>query len=570
MNKIIILSVLVSLASGISNSTPLYSPLKATSNNVDGGSLNFSDVSDEEVIEYYDGVEGLKGEYLKEQLTDIIDTDSYTTLSNLWNWMKITDRDWEISPEISESSYTFAGDTSYYFHNLYATYNGDAERATSNLNNISGLTYVDKEHCYPKSYGFKFAPGATTEGNGYLPPAGTDLHHLIASDHNNNNAHNNYPYGNVDTSKSYSVCQDRDSQDVGTDSGLKGYSALEGNSSYTVYEPLDEYKGDVARALLYMATRYNAQTDISSENPQLHLTDSLSLLETQALGEVGGIGFYGELTTMLEWNELDPVDSYEIHRNNLIFNNVQGNRNPYIDHPEWAEIVYDVDYSGYGAINNAPNSSTDAYVIQSITEPAKKSFALGEEFSCDGLEISALDGDGNIVSLSSEDDSLILDLDYDTKVLGTQTVVLSLYGTDYDLYDISVTNEGAVIGTGEGQVTEAEQAQAFSDYVVKLGTDNTDDRDIYETLMVEYNLMDSSSKELFDSSDDYEEGSVLFQTIKSNNMTTSEEYQEYWTFLISNPLYLVGMIALVIIVVGGAIFSKKFAKKRKTYTKKRK
>jgi len=142
MNKILILGLLVSFATGINSSSFSTPALKASSNNIDGGSLNFSDVPQEDIIEYYDGVEGLKGEDLKDTLTEIIDTDYYITYSHLWDWMKITDRDWNISSPISESNYTFDSDTNYYFRNLYATYNGDETRATSNLNNTSGNSYA--------------------------------------------------------------------------------------------------------------------------------------------------------------------------------------------------------------------------------------------------------------------------------------------------------------------------------------------------------------------------------------------------------------------------------------------
>lgn len=560
MNKILTLGLLVSFASGISNAAISYSPLKASDNNIDGGALNFSDVDEEDIISYYDGVEGLKGEELKDELTQIIDTDYYITYSNLWNWMKITDRDWDISNEIKESTYNFNRDSSYYFRNLYATYNGDPDRATSNANNSDG-SYVDREHCYPKSFGFKFEPYATSTGNGYLPPAGTDLHHLITSDHNNNNAHSNYAFGNVDTTRSYTVIEDRDSQDVNTASGLKGYSALEGNSSYTVYEPMDEYKGDVARACLYMATRYNAKTDISSENPQLHLTDDLSLLETQTLGDVGGIGYYGELTTLLEWNEEDPVDYYEIHRNNLIYNNVQANRNPYVDHPEWAEIVYDEDYSGEGAVNSSPAEPEDAYGIDSVVEPEKKEFSLGEEFTCDGLEVYAHDSEGNESVMYSTDESLLININVDTKKLGEQTVTLNLFSSTYDLYDIYVTNEDAVIGEGEGQVTADEQASAFADYVLEIGAGNTESREIYEKLKEEYYLMDDSAIKLFNAETEYQESFELFQTIKSNNMTSQEQFEEYLDYLLDFPLYFAGLIVIVILIILAIVLFPKITKK---------
>ncbi|MDD3099645.1 MAG: endonuclease, partial [Bacilli bacterium] len=48
----------------------------------------------------------------------------------------------------------------------------------------------------------------------------------------------------------------------------------------------------------------------------------------------------GHLSTLLQWHELDPVDEFEMNRNNLIYDNYQHNRNPFIDHPEWAHSIF--------------------------------------------------------------------------------------------------------------------------------------------------------------------------------------------------------------------------------------
>ena len=48
----------------------------------------------------------------------------------------------------------------------------------------------------------------------------------------------------------------------------------------------------------------------------------------------------GILQDLLEWNKLDPVDEFEIHRNNLLYRNFSFNRNPFIDFPEWAEYIW--------------------------------------------------------------------------------------------------------------------------------------------------------------------------------------------------------------------------------------
>jgi len=86
-----------------------------------------------------------------------------------------------------------------------------------------------------------------------------------------------------------------------------------GYGSSGVYEPRDEVKGDIARILFYMTTMY---TD-------LHISSST----------------VGSLEMLIEWHELDPVDAFEINRNNVIYG-YQGNRNPYIDFPDLVDKVF--------------------------------------------------------------------------------------------------------------------------------------------------------------------------------------------------------------------------------------
>ncbi|MDD4532724.1 MAG: endonuclease, partial [Bacilli bacterium] len=199
--------------------------LKAQSNNTGGDKLNLADTSADDVISYYNGVDGLKGDSLKKELNSIISSDIYTISdSKVWDWMKITDRDWSIGSAVDPDSYTFSSDNNYFFYNLYASYNGDASRAVNRGMNSSGNTLVDREHCWPKSLGFKLSSTSS-----FVKPAGTDLHHLMASDHNNNNKHSNYAYGEVDTSKSYDSVDDKDSQGNSEPTGLLGYSKLWNN-----------------------------------------------------------------------------------------------------------------------------------------------------------------------------------------------------------------------------------------------------------------------------------------------------------------------------------------------------
>lgn len=115
-------------------------------------------------------------------------------------------------------------------------------------------------------------------------------------------------------------------------------------------------------------------------------------------------GKAGDLETLLEWNELDPVDEFEIHRNNLIYNNYQLNRNPFIDYPQWARIAYDPSYSGGGASNLLETSSVGNEndplknaILSSISvdsSTVKKNYLKGEKFKAQGLEVTAYYNNG--------------------------------------------------------------------------------------------------------------------------------------------------------------------------------
>ncbi|MBO4541454.1 MAG: endonuclease, partial [Bacilli bacterium] len=102
-------------------------------------------------------------------------------------------------------------------------------------------------------------------------------------------------------------------------------------------------KGDIARACFYMAACYNnfsGKESISQYDPNLimvdYASDSGNAEESSADHPVA----MGILSDMLEWNKIDPVDEFEIHRNNLIYNNYQHNRNPFVDFPQWADYIW--------------------------------------------------------------------------------------------------------------------------------------------------------------------------------------------------------------------------------------
>ncbi|MBQ9344542.1 MAG: SUMF1/EgtB/PvdO family nonheme iron enzyme [Kiritimatiellae bacterium] len=166
-----------------------------------------------------------------------------------------------------------------------------------------GITNFNKEHLWAQSHGI--------DGKS---PAYSDLHHLRASDSAMNAAR-----GNLD----FDDCR-----------GLSGAKEKNGNWYTTsAWEPPDSAKGDVARALFYVDVRYE---------PGSTPVGDLELVEAVGTGTESNV--LGRLSTLLEWNELDPPDEFETRRNELIAGTYQGNRNPFVDHPEWARAVFDPEH----------------------------------------------------------------------------------------------------------------------------------------------------------------------------------------------------------------------------------
>ena len=145
-----------------------------------------------------------------------------------------------------------------------------------------------------------------------------------------------------------------------------GVSKTKGGS-VKVFEPQDSDKGDVARAVFYMVARYNYLSGsdangIENDNPNLELVDNVK--DWVASGYISTetkTGKLGILSDLLEWNKLDPVDDYEIKRNDILYKNFTNNRNPFIDFPEWADFIW-----GEEKETNRANPASDSIHGSSI------------------------------------------------------------------------------------------------------------------------------------------------------------------------------------------------------------
>jgi endonuclease I len=237
---------------------------------------------------YYDPASGLYGAGLQQALHDIIDNHNTLSYDELWSAFQSTDKKtngkvWDIYSDIPGGTppyqFTFGSDQC-------GSYNGEGD-------------CYNREHSWPRSW---FNDQS---------PMDSDLFHLYPTDGYVNNKRSNHPYGKVGSA---SWTSDNGSK-VG-DCSTTGYSG-------TVFEPIDAYKGDLARTYFYMATRYYKE---DNGWPGSGMTSG-SQLKPWAV------------TMLLEWHQADPVSEKEINRNNAAYL-LQQNRNPFIDHPEYAQNIW--------------------------------------------------------------------------------------------------------------------------------------------------------------------------------------------------------------------------------------
>ena len=320
-------------------------------------SIDYSTVSEAEVQTYYSSLEvGLKGDELLDSLQNILKEGQikvdYNTgyiegeSSKAWYGYSLYERDYTLSPVTEEEITSCKFKTSDIWINvLYldspiyieSTFNGGNYKYYPNYPDLTGGPVycpelknagLDREHILPKSFGFN----STKDSDGYKKlTAGCDAHNLHAGDRQGNQqGHNSYPFGEV-----VKVEEEITSSITGEIVGYLG----EGKHGNTVFEPNDKDKGDIARSIFYMCARYHNYENLGNgdETPAITLGNNIDKGVTKDPIETKDNPVaYGELDDLLAWNIEDPVSAFEISRNDLIYHNIQGNRNPFVDYPNWA------------------------------------------------------------------------------------------------------------------------------------------------------------------------------------------------------------------------------------------
>ncbi len=189
-----------------------------------------------------------------------------------------------------------------------------------------GNNNYNREHSWPKSYGFP------DDNSGNYPY--TDMHHLFIANSSYNSSRSNKPF-DICTSG----CTER-TTDLNNNRGGAGQSNFTKSGVWDVWSGR---QGDIARALFYMDVRYEGGSHgiTNRSEPDLILTDDLSLINASSTGNNEATAYMGLLSVLLLWHQNDPVDIYE-HQHNEAVAAAQGNRNPFIDNPGWVRCVFEL------------------------------------------------------------------------------------------------------------------------------------------------------------------------------------------------------------------------------------
>ena len=286
---------------------------------------------------YYNSANGLTGNQLKVALHNIIKGHTTISYAQIWNAFWSTDNKgngvvWDMYSDRP-------GGTPPYIYHLGQDQCGNYK--------VEGDCY-NREHSWPQSW---FNEQTTPR---------TDLHHIFATDGFVNFKRSNHAFGEV-----------RSADWISKNGSKLGPCKTPGFSG-TVFEPIDEYKGDFARALMYMSVRYYG------EDSSWGSSDMTNKSEIKPWA----------MTMLLRWSDQDPVSQKEIDRNNAIYNDYQHNRNPFIDHPEFARMIWDPNWS----VSEDIPLNVPVYLFPNPVERGEAVHLSGNEYKFDAVEICDLCG----------------------------------------------------------------------------------------------------------------------------------------------------------------------------------
>ena len=195
-----------------------------------------------------------------------------------------------------------------------------------------------------------------------------DAHHIVPTDGRVNGFRSNFPFGVVDDSQLVNQSGITNPTTNGSKLGGNLDSGYSAGYTGTVFEPIDEFKGDVARMYFYFVTRYEDQVNNWSAYDMFDGSNNKAIADPF-------------LNILLTWHQMDPVSDREIDRNNAVFN-YQNNRNPFVDNPAYVEAIWSVTPD-----TEAPTAPTNLVV----SNPTDSSIELNWNAATDNIGVASYD-----------------------------------------------------------------------------------------------------------------------------------------------------------------------------------
>lgn len=337
---------------------------------------------------------------------------------------------------------------------------------------LGGNSRYDREHVWPKSVGF---PRDVVANYPY-----TDAHHLFAADslYNSNKSNKHFD-------ECAPTCKELVTESDGTSGGsghIDDSNWTDGSTTTGRWQVWRGRRGDVARAMFYMDLRYEGGTHgvTGAAEPDLRLTDDVSRIVSSDTNQT--TAYMGKLSTLLRWHAQDPVSADERVRNDIVAS-FQGNRNPFVDHPEWVACVYldqcggaagtpwinEIHYDNDGAdvnegvelagpaglalsgwslvLYNGNDGAPYRTVTLSGTIPSQQGGAGTRWFPIAGLE----NGGQDAIALLAPGGQVAQFLGYEGALTGTSGAARGLTTTDLGVFETATTPVGHALqlsGTG--------------------------------------------------------------------------------------------------------------------------
>lgn len=340
---------------------------------------------------YYNSANGLSGAALKTELSSIITNGHMDKgYSGLWTAYKTTDidKDYENDGTILD---------------IYSEKPSGADPYTYTPGSDQCGTYSTEGNCYNREH---IVPQSLFN---QASPMVADIHFIRATDGKVNGMRSNYPFGKVGSASFTSL----NGSKLGT-SASSGYSG-------TVFEPIDEFKGDVARMIFYFVTRYQSKLSTFSSGNMLG-SSTFPGLQTW------------ELNVLLAWHNQDPVSQAEIKRNNASYT-FQGNRNPFIDNPNYVNLIWGSQQPS--GDTQAPTAATGL----NVSGTTSSSISLAWNASTDNVGVTAYNVymNGSLQTTTSSTSTTISGL--------TPSTTYSFYVVAKDAAGNSSSNSSTISGT---------------------------------------------------------------------------------------------------------------------------